>query len=101
MAEPLVLINLFSMPADAVDGFIANWPKIIAPAVQSAGFRGTRLHRALEADTPYPVVNIARWDSVEDWEASIGAHFSGPARDNSALGLPPAQPALYQVVHVT
>src|SRR5947209_2839071 len=84
MSEPLVLINLFSMPAEMVDDFVANWETNIAVAGGAKGFRGTRLHRALDPSATYPVVNIARWDSVEDWAATIRQHFVRTERDPNA-----------------
>jgi heme-degrading monooxygenase HmoA len=105
MSEPLVLINLFAMPADQVDGFVERWEGSISRAGGAGGFRGTTLHRAIDPDAPYPVVNIARWDSVEEWRATVGAHFVAPAEGaagtpRSASGVA-AHPALYTVVHVT
>lgn len=99
MTEPLVLINLFSLPPEEVDGFVAAWESNIAPASQAPGFRGTRLHRAIDPNAPFPIVNIARWDSVEDWEATIREHFAPPS--GSGQRAPRARPALYTVVHVT
>lgn len=108
MAEPLVLINLFSMPADMVDRFVDNWEANISRASGAPGFRGTRLHRAIDPDAQFPVVNIARWDSVEEWQATVAEHFSavgpgsGPAPSSSAGRGPVApHPALYTVVHST
>ena len=109
MSEPLVLINLFSMPAEMVDDFVANWESNIAVAGGARGFRGTRLHRALDPSATYPVVNIARWDSIEDWEATIRQHFVRTERDPNArlqgpqVGSGPvkAHPNLYRVVHIT
>ena len=78
-----------------------------AAAKDAPGFRGTRLHRSLDPDAPYPVVNVARWDSVEDWQAVFGKYFSRPRRrDDSAQAkggwdAVSAHPALYSVVHVT
>ena len=106
MSEPLVLINLFSMPAELVDDFVGQWEASIAAARHAPGFRGTRLHRSLDPDAPYPVVNVARWDSVEDWEAAFGKYFSRPRREDTGQAgggwnAVSAQPALYSVVHVT
>jgi hypothetical protein len=107
MSEPLVLINLFSMPAEMVDGFVDGWEASIAAAKDAPGFRGTRLHRSLDPGATYPVVNVARWDSVEDWQAAFDKYFSVPSRPDDA-GQPgggwnavTAHPALYSVVHVT
>lgn len=104
MSEPLVLINLFSMPAEMVDDFVSGWEAGIAAAKNAPGFRGTRLHRSLDPGATYPVVNIARWDSVEDWRAAFGKYFSGPSRregSEAGNGAVSAHPALYSVVHVT
>ena len=105
MTEPepaLVLINLFSMPAEMVDGFVARWEDSIADAADAPGFRGTRLHRSLDPAAPFPVVNIARWDDAEQWRATVAQHFADPsdvpAGPASAIR---AQPALYTVVHTT
>ncbi|MET1072135.1 MAG: antibiotic biosynthesis monooxygenase [Umezawaea sp.] len=98
-AEPLVLINLFSMPAEVVDRFVAGWEDSTAPAKGAKGFRGTRLHRSVDPDAEFPVVNIARWDSVEEWQEAIGRHF--PPTGAGRGGPVSAKPALYTVVHVT
>jgi hypothetical protein len=102
--EPVVLINLFSMPPEMVDRFVAHWEDNIAHAHGAPGFRGTRLHRAIDPDAPFPVVNIARWDSVEEWQAAVSQYFSVPKEGNPALAGgagPVAHPALYTVVRST
>lgn len=106
MAEPLVLINLFSMPADMVDRFVDNWEANISRASGAPGFRGTRLHRAIDPDAEFPIVNIARWDSVEEWQATVSEHFSSPRASQgtdrgAGRGPVAAHPALYTVVHST
>ncbi|WP_328604598.1 antibiotic biosynthesis monooxygenase [Amycolatopsis sp. NBC_00345] len=58
------------------------------------GFRGTRLHRAIDADAPYPLVNVARWDSAEDMRAAVGERFTG--QEGGPVSI---QPALYRIVH--
>jgi hypothetical protein len=100
-AEPLVLINLFAMPPDLIDGFIQKWPGNIEKAKGAKGFRGTRLHRAIDPDAQYPVVNIARWDSAEDWRATVSEHFWLPGSPAPEGRFPVAHPALYTVAHDT
>ncbi|WP_425302727.1 antibiotic biosynthesis monooxygenase family protein [Nocardia wallacei] len=34
------------------------------------GFRDNRLHRAVDPDTRFQLVNIAHWDSPEAWDAA-------------------------------
>ena len=108
MPDPVVLINLFSMPAEMVDDFVAGWEGGIARARGSEGFRGTRLHRAIDPGARYPVVNIARWDSEEDWRAAVGTHFladrdpGAPLQgEHAGTGPVSALPQLYRIVHDT
>jgi heme-degrading monooxygenase HmoA len=117
MSEPLVLINLFTMPAEMVDDFVGQWEASIAAAKNAPGFRGTRLHRSLDPDAPYPVVNVARWDSAQDWQSAFDKYFSSPGQHQDARqsdarqadggqadggwGAVSAHPALYSIVHVT
>lgn len=100
--EPLVLINLFSMPPDKVDRFVADWQSTTAQSGAVKGFRGTRLHRSIDPDAEYPLVNVARWDSVEDWQAAIEQLFSSRRSDHEDENGPwvSANPNLYTVVHV-
>jgi hypothetical protein len=60
MSEPLVLINLFSIPAGLVDDFVANWGTSIAVAGDARDFRGTHLHRALDPNATYMKQNSMR-----------------------------------------
>ncbi len=62
------------MPGEMVDDFVANWEANVAVAGAARGFRGTRPHRALDPKATYPIVNIARWDGVE--ERSGGAELT-------------------------
>lgn len=71
--EPLSVLNLITMPAASADAFVAAWPANSAALSEAPGFRGTRLLRALSPDHPYQVVNVAQWDSVEQWGAALSA----------------------------
>lgn len=82
---PFTLINVLSMPADMVDAFFERWLAVTAPVLQAAGFRGTRLHRAVSTDTAQQVINVAHWDSVEQSQAAMSAI--------QPQGAPPQPPA--------
>jgi hypothetical protein len=105
VSEPLVVIDLFAMPVGMVDRFVENWEKNISDAEQAPGFRGIKLHRAVSPEAKYPVVSIAQWNSVEDWQLMM----SSGVRDSAGLlPLPESgdrpvavQPNLYTVVHTT
>lgn len=101
MSEPLVLVNLFTLPASAVDPFVAGWPASTAGLARAPGFRGTRLHRAVSPEAPYPLVNVARWDSAEPWEAA-GSGWRQRGDQDPAGGVTwRVQPALSRVVSET
>ncbi|WP_424952698.1 antibiotic biosynthesis monooxygenase [Deinococcus sp.] len=102
MTEPLVLINLFTLPPQALDPFVAGWPASTAGLAHAPGFRGTRLHRAVSPDSPYQIVNVAQWNSAEDWRAALsGFQPGGERRRQAEAGGFNSEPALYRVVSAT
>jgi len=99
MTDPLVLVNLFTLPPHAVNGFVEGWPVSTAQLAHAPGFRGTRLHRAVSPESRYQIVNIARWDSAEQWQAALtGFQPGGERRRQAESGGMKAEPALYRVV---
>ena len=100
---PVTLINIFEVPADQVEEFIAQW-RVRAHIMASApGFRDARMHRAVSSQARFQLVNVAHWDSQADLEA---AQDTGAFQDRiRALREDPqmrfsAYPALYEVVSV-
>lgn len=73
LTEPVTVLNLITMPAAAVDTFVDAWQTNTAPLRNAPGFRGTRLLRAISPDDPYQVVNVAQWDSIEQWRDALSA----------------------------
>ena len=100
--EPVTVINLVAMPADAADAFVAGWQATTGPLRDAPGFRGTRLMRALSPDDPYQVVNVAQWDSIEQWQTALSAvqPDEEQRRQAEASGIKP-QHFFYRVVSVT
>jgi len=95
----LTLINLFFIPTRAVDEFVAGWPNSTARLADASGFRGARLHRAVSPNSSYQIVNVARWDSFEQWQAALSGFRpeSGRQRPSETNGIA-VQPAFYTVV---
>src|SRR5262245_57639263 len=96
----VTLINVFEVPAEHVDVFIAHWRERAALMREKPGFVDSRLHRALLAQTRFQLVNVAHWESREAFEAAT-ADTEFQARIRSAIDDPQvpisANPALYQV----
>jgi heme-degrading monooxygenase HmoA len=102
MTEPVTVLNLIAMPAKAADAFVDAWPANSAALADAPGFRGTRLLRAISPDDPYQVVNVAQWDSVEQWRTALSGVQSDSERRRlaEAAGITP-QHFFYHVVSVT
>lgn len=99
--SPVTLINVFEVPTELVDVFIAQWRERAALMSTKPGFLDSRLHRALSSQTRFQIVNVAHWESREAWQAAtadtefqelISAVTADPQVPISA------NPALYQVV---
>ncbi|WP_343727453.1 antibiotic biosynthesis monooxygenase family protein [Burkholderia seminalis] len=96
-AEPVVLVNVFTLaPADEAD-FLAAWKDDAAFMKQQPGFISTQLHRALGDSPTY--LNYAIWAST----ATFRAAFTHPAFVAKLSAYPPsavASPHLFQKVGV-
>lgn len=97
---PVTLINVFEVPAEEVDRFIAGWRERARIMSGAPGFRDSRLHRAMSSEARFQLVNVATWDSREAWEAATAnpefqAQLAAVADDTGARVA--ANPALYQV----
>jgi heme-degrading monooxygenase HmoA len=91
--DPVVLINLFEMPAGADEEFIGAWERARDFLAAQDGYRSTALHRSLGPDAEFRFVNVAEWASAAAFQAAT-SHPEFPGRDMPF----PAHPGLYQVV---
>lgn len=93
---PIILINPFTVPKDKLDEAIASWEKGRDSLSQQPGYISTKLHRSLSPDAQYLLINVAEWETTEQFKAAIAA-----MRANSKFppveGVIPA-PALYEII---
>jgi heme-degrading monooxygenase HmoA len=96
MAEPVVLINAFEVPAADAETFITAWEKARDYLRTQPGYIDTVLHQALTPDAEFQFVNVARWRTAEDFMAATRS----PGFRESASGLAGSRPhpALYRSV---
>ena len=96
MAEPLTLINAFEVPGDQAEQFIAAWEKTRDYLATQPGYVDTALHQAVMPGAEFLFVNIAHWQTAEDF----GAAIQSPGFLESATGLAGYRPhpGLYQIV---
>jgi heme oxygenase (mycobilin-producing) len=69
--SPVVLINLFAVPATADDGFVAGWERARDFLAGQDGYLSTELHRSLAPDADFRFVNVAQWRSAGAFEAAM------------------------------
>jgi 4-carboxymuconolactone decarboxylase len=98
---PVTLINVFEVPAEHVDAFVANWRHRAELLSAKPGFLGTRLHRALSPGARFQLVNVALWESREAFRAATadpGFQARTVAATADARAPVSANPDLYRVV---
>lgn len=95
-AEPLILINAFEVPPDKDDEFIRGWEAARDYLEGRPGYVDTALHRAVSPEADFRFVNVARWQSPQDFRAAV----ESPGFREAARGLAPFRPhpGLYEVV---
>jgi len=96
VAEPLTLINAFEVPGEEAEQFIAAWEKTRDYLETQPGYVDTTLHQAVMPGADFQFVNIAHWQTAEDFRAAI----QSPGFLESAKGLAGYRlhPGLYQIV---
>jgi heme-degrading monooxygenase HmoA len=94
----VILINPFEVPEATNDeDFLRGWERAADYMRQQPGFVSTRLHRALRPEARFRFVNVAEWESPQDFQAAVG---SEEFREIAGGGSP-GSPALYEVVRST
>lgn len=90
-----VLINPFEVPEDMDDDrFLEGWGRAADYMRSCPGFVATRLHRAVSPNPRFRFVNVAEWESPQDFQEAVTNHeFQA-----MAAATPPNYPALYEVV---
>jgi heme-degrading monooxygenase HmoA len=96
-ANPVVLVNIFTLDAADEQVFLAAWQADAAFMKRQPGFISTQLHRAVGESPTY--LNYAVWDSTADFRAAFmqpGFRASLAAYPASAV----ASPHLFQKIAV-
>ncbi len=73
MSGPVVLINVFEVPAADAEEFITAWEKTRDYLRRYPAHLDTALHQALGPDTDFQFVNIAHWRSAEEFNEAVGS----------------------------
>jgi heme-degrading monooxygenase HmoA len=96
MPEPVILINSFEVPDDQAEKFISAWERTRDYLETQPGYIDTSLHQAVAPNAEFPFVNVAHWQTAEDFMAALQSPgFREPAE--GLAGYRP-HPSLYRVV---
>jgi heme-degrading monooxygenase HmoA len=96
---PITLINVFEISPDDVEHFLQEWRERAQFLGRQPGFRSLRLHRALNPDSRFQLVNVAEWDSAQALDtATAHDYFKQSAQRSIHEFAVAANPARYRVV---
>lgn len=62
---PITTIVHFSMPKENMSEFLEAWEKTKEIMLRQPGALDGVMHRAIDDDSPFQFVNVARWESPE------------------------------------
>ncbi len=92
----VVLINPFEVPEDRDDEFVESWKALRDFVSRRKGFVSTALHRSLNPKARFRFINVALWETPEDFQAAIGSEEFRELRKDFPF---PAYRELYEIVH--
>lgn len=76
------------MPKENVDEFFATWTKIKEFMLKQPGALHGAMHRSIDDDSPFQLVNVAQWESPEALANALRASaedFKSRGTDIAAL----------------
>lgn len=67
----VVWINLYEVPPEEDDEFVAGWTKVRDIVAGRPGYVGSRLHRSRDPDATFRFINVAPWQDLETFTAAV------------------------------
>lgn len=96
--RPVTLINSFVVPPERDERFLKLWTEASQYFRAQPGFVSLRFHRAVSPDADYRYVNVASWETLQEFEAAHSREEFRRIVTQEAWKEFPANPALYEVV---
>jgi heme-degrading monooxygenase HmoA len=93
----VILINPFEVPADKEEKALAIWERVRDCMMQQPGYINTRLHRAINPDARFGLINVAEWESVDAFQAAVSSE-EFLELTQGVMEEFPHFPALYEVI---
>lgn len=95
---PVTLMNGFAVSPDRDEAFRELWTKTSTYFTARPGFISLRLHRAVAPEAQHRWVNVAVWQSEEDFRAAHATDEFRRLVTQPGWDEFPSSPTLYQVV---
>lgn len=95
----ITFVNQFAVPEGRDEEFLDLWTQVNAYLAPKAGYVDHALHRSLDPGASHRYVNLAHWDSVDDWRAAHDEGFRGLVQQPQWRDFP-SQPAVYDATPV-
>ncbi len=92
----VTLINPFEVPKGEEQAAIAHWEKARNFLKSQPGYISTKLHRSIQPDARFHMINVAEWESEEAFKAAI-KNMSRELEPANIKGLR-FYPALYEAI---
>lgn len=73
--DAVVFVNCLRFARGLHAAAFAVWERVNEYMVDKPGYRGHRLHRRIDDDAPFGLVNVVDWESPEAWRAAHDAGF--------------------------
>jgi heme-degrading monooxygenase HmoA len=94
----VLLFNCFDVTPSRDDAFTSLWTSTSGYFRAQPGFASLRLHRAVSPDARYRFINVATWDSAQEFYAAHQGDEFFKAVTQPGWEEFPSSPALYEVV---
>ncbi|MEM7017091.1 MAG: antibiotic biosynthesis monooxygenase family protein [Pseudomonadota bacterium] len=94
--DVVILINPFVVPSGKLDETISMWEQARDYLQKQPGYISTALHQSVADDAHYRLINVAKWSSIELYQAAT-------KKMRTEAGLPRIEgvmpnPGLYRVI---
>jgi heme-degrading monooxygenase HmoA len=97
MNTTVTLINPFEIPKGKEEKALLMWEKAADFMRIQPGFISTSLHQSIDPNARFSLINIAKWESAEHFQAVINSS-EFKALTVGSMEAFPHYPGLYQVV---
>ena len=92
----VTVINPFEVPEGKEEDALSLWDKFADYFRKQPGYVSTKLHRAINPDARFHLINIAEWESIEHFQAALNNEELQKIAESADEF--PHFPGLYEVV---